>query len=133
MHKLSFLPVLVIVAQVFLAVGTAHGGLTAEEPQILQVISEEAMAPDYSHQRAVDFLDRTSMAWTKKYKCFTCHTNFAHLIAVSELEQRPEYFQEVRNALDDSRSETLARKRSEMGCRSGDGRNDPDRRRPKSW
>ncbi|MDA8967761.1 squalene--hopene cyclase [bacterium] len=112
MHKLSFLPVLVIVAQVFLVVGS-YGGLTAEEPQILQVISEEAMAPEYSHQRAVDFLDRTSMAWTTKYKCFTCHTNFAHLIAVSELEQRPEYFQEVRNALDD-----LVQKRwSEKGPR----------------
>ncbi len=79
----------------------ASGFVIGEEPQILKVSSEEAIAEDYSHQRAVDFLDRTSMAWTNKYKCFTCHTNFAHLIAVSELEQRPEYFQKVRNELDD--------------------------------
>ncbi len=78
----------------------AAGCLIAEEPQILQVSGEEAIAEDYSHQRAVDFLDRTSMAWTNKYKCFTCHTNFAHLIAVSGLDQPPKYFQEVRNELD---------------------------------
>jgi len=100
MHKLNFVSASFIVSIALLAAGSS-GGLTAEEPQILQVSSEEAIASDYSHQRAVDFLDRTSMAWTKKYKCFTCHTNFAHLIAVSELEQRPEYFQKVRNELDD--------------------------------
>ena len=75
--------------------------VVGEEPQILKVSSEEAVASDYSHQRAVEFLDRTAMAWTNKYKCFTCHTNFAHLIAVSELEQRPEYFQEVRDSLNE--------------------------------
>ncbi|MDB4422957.1 hypothetical protein N9276_00095 [Rhodopirellula sp.] len=105
MHKLNFLSVSGIIALASL-VAYSSGGLAAEEPQILQVSGEEAIAPDYSHQRAVDFLDRTSMAWTKKYKCFTCHTNFAHLIAVSELKERPEYFQEVRSEL-----ETLVHKR----------------------
>lgn len=77
------------------------GLVIGEEPQILKVSSEEAVASNYSHQRAVDFLDRTAMAWTKKYKCFTCHTNFAHLIAVSELDQQPEYFQKIRNSLNE--------------------------------
>ncbi len=84
----------------FLAAGAA-GLLVGEEPQILKVSSEEVVASDYSYQRAVDFLDRTSMAWTNKYKCFTCHTNFAHLIAVSELGQRPKYFQKVRTSLNE--------------------------------
>ena len=84
-----------------LLVVSATGFVIGEEPQILPVSSEEAVASDYSHQRGVDFLDRTSMAWTNKYKCFTCHTNFAHLIAVSELEQRPEYFQKVRTSLNE--------------------------------
>lgn len=77
------------------------GLIMAEEPQIIQVSSEEPLAPEYSHQQAVQFLDRTSMAWTNKYKCFTCHTNFAHLLAVSELERRPEFFQKVHASLDD--------------------------------
>lgn len=79
----------------------ATGLLVGEEPQILPVDSDEPIAEEFSRQRAVDFLDRTSMAWTTKYKCFTCHTNFAHLISASELAQPPEYFQKIRASLDD--------------------------------
>lgn len=100
MQLLNFRPSLLIVSLAFLPIGVTECVL-GDEPKILQVSGEEAIASDYSHQRAVDFLDRTSMAWTQKYKCFTCHTNFAHLIAVSELEQRPEYFEKVRSSLNE--------------------------------
>ena len=100
MQLLNFRPSLLIVSLAVLPIGVTDSVL-GDEPKILQVSSEEAIASDYSHQRAVDFLDRTSMAWTQKYKCFTCHTNFAHLIAVSELEQRPEYFEKVRSSLNE--------------------------------
>jgi len=84
----------------FLMVAVATS-LIAEEPSILAISSEEPLATDYSHRRAVDFLDRTSLAWTRNYKCFTCHTNFSHLVAVSELKTQPEYFTEVRLELED--------------------------------
>ena len=86
-NLLNCLLVLVVVSTTEFVIG--------EEPEILKISSEESITSDYSHRRAVDFLDRTSMAWTNKYRCFTCHTNFAHLLAVSELKQRPLYFYSI--------------------------------------
>ena len=35
----------------------------------------------YSLQRAAHFLDRAALDWQKTRQCFTCHTNFAYLMA----------------------------------------------------
>lgn len=76
----------------------------ATEPEklaIVKVDGNEKPIQKYSFSKAVQFLDQTSMAWTKRHKCFTCHTNYAHLIAASELNVKPKYFEAVKTSLDE--------------------------------
>ncbi len=42
---------------------------------------DEAVAAEYSLEKAVAFLDSAALTWQKENKCFTCHTNFAYLYA----------------------------------------------------
>ncbi len=71
----------------------------AKKLKILKVDSKEPMAKSFSLEKGISFLDETSMAWTNKYKCFTCHTNFIHQIAVSDLEKKPAHYFTVRGKL----------------------------------
>lgn len=70
------------------------------QPTLLKIDSEEKFAASYSYAKAIDYLDRSSMAWTARHKCFTCHTNFAHLIASANLPDKPAYFDKVKESLD---------------------------------
>lgn len=45
---------------------------------------DEAMATQFSLEKAVAFLDTAALHWQKQQKCFTCHTNYAHLYARPE-------------------------------------------------
>lgn len=67
--------------------------------KILKVDGAESLARDFSLKKATDYLDRTAMAWTNKYKCFTCHTNYLHLIATSDFETKPKYYKAVQAKL----------------------------------
>ena len=44
---------------------------------------DEPLAAAFSMQKAVSFLDSAALQWQKQRKCFTCHTNYAHLYARS--------------------------------------------------
>jgi squalene-hopene/tetraprenyl-beta-curcumene cyclase len=65
--------------------------LVAQEPATGQVAvnlqsisiasSSEPISAQFSPRRAVDFLDRTAVDWTRKNNCGTCHTNYAYLMA----------------------------------------------------
>lgn len=70
-----------------------------DELKILKVTGDEPLAPQYSLGAAIEFMDRTSMAWTNQRKCFTCHTNFLHLVASVDLEKRPPRFKAIEDAL----------------------------------
>ncbi|MDG2469483.1 MAG: hypothetical protein P8M80_09410 [Pirellulaceae bacterium] len=77
----------------------------ADEPEekpelkIMKVDGTEPISKEHSLGKAITFLDRTSMAWTNKHKCFTCHTNYAHLMAVGQLKNKPKYFSAVKDSL----------------------------------
>ena len=43
--------------------------------------SDEPLAESFDLDKAVRFLDSASLQWQKQQKCFTCHTNYAHLYA----------------------------------------------------
>ncbi len=43
---------------------------------------DEPISQTYSWNKAVTFLDSAALSWQKQKKCFTCHTNYAHLYAV---------------------------------------------------
>ena len=45
---------------------------------------DEAIATQFSLEKAVAFLDTAALHWQKQQKCFTCHTNYAHLYARPE-------------------------------------------------
>ncbi len=70
-----------------------------QEVKLLKVDAAESKSKTFHLQNAIDYLDRTSMAWTQKHKCFTCHTNYLHLIAMSDFRQKPKYFNAVHQSL----------------------------------
>lgn len=51
--------------------------VTAPQPNT----ADEALAAEFSLDKAVHFLDSASLNWQKERKCFTCHTNYAYLYA----------------------------------------------------
>ena len=42
---------------------------------------DEPLATEFSMANAFTFLDSAALTWQKNRKCFTCHTNYAHLYA----------------------------------------------------
>jgi squalene-hopene/tetraprenyl-beta-curcumene cyclase len=42
---------------------------------------DEPLAKEFSLEKALSFLDAAALNWQKERKCFTCHTNYAHLYA----------------------------------------------------
>ena len=44
-------------------------------------VADEPLAQQFSMTRAVEFMDSAALDWLKSRQCFTCHTNFAHLMA----------------------------------------------------
>lgn len=42
--------------------------------------ADEPLAQQFSMTRAVEFMDSAALDWQQSRQCFTCHTNFAHLI-----------------------------------------------------
>ncbi len=61
---------------------------------------QEPLAKEYSIDAAVRFLDSAALTWTKKRKCFTCHTNYAYLLARPMISHRVVAHQQVRTALE---------------------------------
>jgi squalene-hopene/tetraprenyl-beta-curcumene cyclase len=62
--------------------------LPASEPVTLDNVvppqrnsSDEPLAKTFSMDQALNFLDTASLSWQKSRKCFTCHTNYAYLMA----------------------------------------------------
>lgn len=70
--------------------------------------ADEPLRPSWSPQRAAAFLDATALLWQKRWGCFTCHTNFAYLMARPSLPRgsaAPAY-QAVRAAAEEMVSKT---------------------------
>lgn len=60
----------------------------------------EPLASEYSLDKGVTFLDQAALDWTKRRKCFTCHTNFAYLMARPMVDADVTAHHEVRAALE---------------------------------
>lgn len=43
--------------------------------------ADEPLAEKFSMEQAVHFLDSASLYWQESWQCFTCHTNYAYLMA----------------------------------------------------
>ncbi len=57
--------------------------------------SDEPKAP-FSTRKAAQFLDAASLHWQKTHQCFTCHTNYAYLMARPALGKDSSAMKQVR-------------------------------------
>ena len=57
---------------------------------------DEPLSKAYSWDKAVTFLDSAALSWQKQRKCFTCHTNYAHLYALPATAAKESAATEVR-------------------------------------
>ncbi|MDA0658889.1 MAG: squalene--hopene cyclase [Planctomycetota bacterium] len=71
---------------------------TAEEPSANS--RDESLAKSFSLSLAGDFLDSAALHWTKKHECFTCHTNYAYLLARPGISSDVRAHEQVRAALE---------------------------------
>lgn len=63
--------------------------------------ADEPLAESFSLEAATRFLDQASLDWTKNRKCFTCHTNYAYLLARPAVSAESTAHREIRKALED--------------------------------
>ena len=89
------------IAFALLVTFVAVSPLRAEEPG-----SSEDNRPDepkiaaFSLDKAVAFLDRAAVDWTKNRECFSCHTNLAFLYARPMVSTKSPVHDEIRSALE---------------------------------
>ena len=86
--------------------------LSAAEPVTLDNVVDpgpnkldEAVAKEFSLERAAHFLDSASLNWQKQRKCFTCHTNYAYLYARPAISSDVMAHQQVRKFAEELVSE----------------------------
>ena len=58
---------------------------------------DEPLAAEFSRERAARFLDSAALDWQKSRQCFTCHTNFAYLLARPSISTDAPAHAEVRD------------------------------------
>lgn len=90
-------------AVVYASVGwSAHAAIAAEQVTLSNVRDpgpnrrDEPLAQQFSMEKALGFLDSVALTWQKERKCFTCHTNYAHLYARPLVSADAPAAQEVR-------------------------------------
>lgn len=71
---------------------------TVEEPS--ENSRDEALAESFSLASAAGFLDSAALHWTKKHECFTCHTNYAYLMARPGISSDVKAHEQIRAALE---------------------------------
>lgn len=62
---------------------------------------DEPLADSFSLEKATRFLDQASLDWTSNRKCFTCHTNYAYLMARPAISADVTAHKQVRAALEE--------------------------------
>ena len=83
------------------------GSASAEELTLDSVTApaansvDEPLAAAFSLDSATRFLDEASLDWTKRRKCFTCHTNYSYLIARPCVSTAGAAHRQIRAALEE--------------------------------
>lgn len=72
--------------------------LRSDEPAIQASTPNRANEPiaPFNIQKAAQFLDAASLQWQKTHQCFTCHTNYAYLMARPALGKDSTALKQVR-------------------------------------
>ena len=97
--KSQFLIVTTILILLAAAAWSANGGITLENvvspgPNL----SDEPFAEKFSMQQAVRFLDSAALTWQKQRKCFSCHSNYAFLLARPAVTHKVTAHRQIREA-----------------------------------
>lgn len=94
----------------FVFVVTVAGRLLGQEPLTLEnVVLPDPNRPDepfiesFSMHQAVRFLDSAALSWQKQRNCFSCHSNYAFLMARPAVDHEVPVHKQIREA-----AETLA-------------------------
>ena len=99
MGPLLMVPLLIV--SLALRVAAADPPLTLDNVEAPSANTpDEKPAPEFSSVAAARFLDTASLDWTKRRKCFTCHTNYTYLMARPALSHRVPAHDQVRDALE---------------------------------
>lgn len=79
------------------------GSLPAVEPVTLENVvapdsnsADEPFAEKFSLDQAAHFLDSAALDWQQSWRCFTCHTNYAYLMARPSISADAPAHREVR-------------------------------------
>ncbi len=81
--------------------------MSADEPSLKQFTSpgptrkDEPIAKQFSMDKAVDFIDRAALDWTKNRGCFSCHSNYAYLYARPTVSAKAPAHADIRGALEE--------------------------------
>ncbi len=62
--------------------------------------SDEPFAEEFSMQEAVRFLDSAALTWQKQRKCFSCHSNYAFLMARPAVSHNVPVHKQIREAVE---------------------------------
>ena len=60
--------------------------------------ADEPLAENFSMQQAVRFLDSAALTWQKQRKCFSCHSNYAFLMARPAVAHEAAAHKQIREA-----------------------------------
>ena len=97
MRTLSLLLALLVVSQTRAADELTLDNVTPPAANT----ADEPLASEFSLDNATRFLDQASLDWTKSRKCFTCHTNYAYLMAQPTGSAVGTAHRQVREALEE--------------------------------
>lgn len=92
-----------VVAQQIITLGDVEEGLP-------EISADEAIADQFSAEKAAEYLDRSALNWQKTKKCATCHSNMGYLWARPALSSVLEDSGEVRAFYEDYRKVRWAKK-----------------------
>ncbi|MEX0714797.1 MAG: prenyltransferase/squalene oxidase repeat-containing protein [Pirellulales bacterium] len=91
-----------------LAIALAAAAAAADEPAVIEAVNldnvsapepnrpDEPLAEQFSLDAAARFLDSAALDWQKSRQCFTCHTNYAYLMARPAITAEVEAHAQVR-------------------------------------
>jgi squalene-hopene/tetraprenyl-beta-curcumene cyclase len=97
----------VLLLLLLLLIGVSGRAAAAEELTLENATApapnsaDEPVADSYSLETATHFLDQAALDWTQSRQCFTCHTNYAYLLARPAVSADNLAHQQVRSALED--------------------------------
>ncbi len=92
--------VILVIACLSMSDAVAQQQTLADVKPLTPNSDREPLAKSFSLDKGIDFLDHAALDWTSRRKCFTCHTNFAYLMARPMVASEVPAHKQVRQQLE---------------------------------